>query len=255
MAEAVAHDPTPEFAAAAMEYSADGSFWGTFLNSKISQMRVVPIEESVTPELHIASYDDIKNVIEEMDGPIAVIECVCRKAAALGGEPCRQTSRKETCMAFGDGARSLLEAGGGRELTKAEALDVVRKNEEEGLVLQPSNAQGPEFMCSCCGCCCGILKLHKAIPDPVSHWATNFYAAIDAELCSECGLCVESCQTDALTLDDDAEIPEVDLRRCLGCGNCVPSCPEDAIELRRKETQVIPPATGEEMAEVLMSGS
>jgi Pyruvate/2-oxoacid:ferredoxin oxidoreductase delta subunit len=255
MGEAAAHNPTPEFISAAMEYSGDGTFWAAFLNTKISQMRVVPIEESVTPEHHIGSYDDIKNVIEVMDGPIAVIECVCRKSAATGGEPCQQTSRKETCMAFRDGARNLLAAGGGRELTKAEALEIVRKNEEDGLVLQPSNAQGPDFMCSCCGCCCGILKLHKAIPDPVSHWATNFYAAVDSELCSACGVCVESCQTDAMTLDEETEIPDVDLRRCLGCGNCVPSCPEDAIELRKKETEVIPPQTGEDMFEVLMTAN
>ena len=158
-------------------------------------------------------------------------------------------------MAFGDGARSLLEAGGGRELTKAEAMEIVRKNVEEELVLQPSNAQGPDFMCSCCGCCCGLLKLHKAIPDPVSHWATNFYAAVDAEMCSACGVCVESCQTDAMQLDQETEVPDVDLGRCLGCGLCVPSCPEEAIALRKKETEVIPPPTDEDMFQVLMTSS
>jgi electron transport complex protein RnfB len=253
MGEAAAHNSTPEFTAAATEYSTDGAFWGAFLNTKISQMRVVPIEESVTPELHIGSYDDIQDVIEAMDGPIAVLECVCRKLADKGGEPCQQTSRKETCMVFRDGARNLLALGAGRELTKAEALEVVRKNEEDGLVLHPSNAQGPDFMCSCCGCCCGILRLHKAIPDPVSHWATNFYAAVDSELCSECGVCVESCQTNAMTPGEGTEIPHVDLGRCLGCGICVPSCPEGAIELRKKEVEAVPPRTDEDMFEVLMT--
>ena len=134
-------------------------------------------------------------------------------------------------------------------------MEIVRKNEEDGLGLQPSNAQGPDFMCSCCGCCCGILKLHKAVPDPVSHWATNFYAAVDAELCSACGVCVESCQTDAMTPAQETEIPDVDRRRCLGCGNCVPSCPEDAIELRKKETEVSPPRANGGMFEILMTSS
>jgi len=255
MGEAAAHNPTPEFGVAAMEYATDGAFWGAFLNTKISQMRVVPIEESITPELQVGSYDDIKEVIEAMDGPIAVLECVCRKMAARGGDPCQQTSRKETCMVFRDGARNLLALGAGRELSKAEALEIVRKNEEDGLVLQPSNAQGPDFMCSCCGCCCGILKLHKAVPDPVSHWATNFYAAVDGELCSACSLCIDACQTDALALDEETDIPSVDLGRCLGCGNCVPACPEDAIELRKKEVEAVPPRTDEDMFEVLMTNS
>jgi Pyruvate/2-oxoacid:ferredoxin oxidoreductase delta subunit len=253
MAEAAAFNPTPAFAAAAIEYAGDSTFWTAFLNTRISQMRVIPVEESVDPEHHIGSYDDIKDIIETTQDPIAILECVCRRCAEAGGEPCQQTSRKETCMAFRDGARNLVESGGGRELTKAEALEIVRKNEEDGLVLQPSNAQAPDFMCSCCGCCCGILKLHKAIPNPVDHWATNFYAAVDSELCSECGACVESCQADAMIVAADTDIPNVDLGRCLGCGNCVPSCPDEAIELRKKEMEAVPPRTGEDMFEVIMT--
>lgn len=130
---------------------------------------------------------------------------------------------------------------------------ILRKNEENGLVLQPTNAQGPDFICSCCGCCCGILQLHKAVPNPVDHWATNFYASVDTELCTGCGTCVESCQLDAMTLDEEEEISMVDLTRCLGCGNCVVACPDEAIELMKKEPEIIPPQTGEDMFEVIMT--
>jgi ferredoxin len=56
-----------------------------------------------------------------------------------------------------------------------------------------------------------------------------------------------------MKLDDKKEMPGVDLTRCLGCGLCVASCPADAIELRKKEKEIIPPSTGEEMMEVIMT--
>ena len=245
--------PTPELISAHTEYSKDRLFWKAFLGTKVPQMRTIPIEQSITIKHHVGTYDEIRKIVEATVDPIVIVECLCRNGAEKRGEPCKQTSRKETCMALRDGARNLLEAGRGRHITKEEALEILRKNQEEGLVLQPSNAQGPDFICSCCGCCCGILKLHKAVPNPVGFWATNFYAEVNPGLCTACGVCVEKCQTGAMKLDGEKEIPGVDLTRCLGCGLCVASCPADAIELRKKEREVIPPPTGEEMMEVIMT--
>lgn len=254
MAEAAAHNPTKEFAVAAQEYAMDGKFWGAFLNSAVPQMRTMPIEQSITPEHHVGTYDQVKAIIQETDGPIAILDCVCRKGAESRGDPCKRTSRSETCMVFQDGAKHVLESGGGREIDKDEALQILRENGDDGLVLQPSNTQGPDFICSCCGCCCGILQLHKSVPNPVGHWATNFYAAVDAELCTGCDVCVDTCQVNAMALDDDESLARVDLTRCLGCGNCAVACPEDAVELRRKQEEVIPPRTGEDMFEAIMAG-
>jgi len=253
MAEAAASNPTPELIQAHTEYSEDGLFWNAFLTTEVPQMRTIPIEQSITPEHHIGTYDEIKEIIETTDDPIVINECVCRNGAQERGEPCKQTSRSETCMAFRDGAKNCIESGRGRPITKDEALEIIRKNEEDGLVLQPSNAQLPEFICSCCGCCCGILNLHKAVPNPVEFWATNFYAEVTHELCKGCGTCEERCQTGAMFLDEEKEISTVDLTRCLGCGLCVTVCPEGAIELRKKEAEVVPPLTAEDMFEVIMT--
>ena len=253
MLEAALYKPTPEFIAAHIEYSQDGLFYKDFINTKVPQMRTIPIERSIKVEHHIGSYDEITNIIETTDEPIAILECVCRAGAERRGEPCKQTSRKETCMVFHDEAKNLIDKGHGRQLSKEEALDIIRKNEEENLVLQPSNAQGPDFVCSCCGCCCGILRVHKAVPKPVDIWATNFYAQVNSDLCTGCGTCVESCQTGAMMLDEKVGISVVDLDRCLGCGLCVTSCPDEAVVLQKKEKEVIPPQTGEDMFEVIMS--
>jgi electron transport complex protein RnfB len=243
----------PPLVAAAGQFFQDGLFLRDFVNTKIPQMRTIPIQRSITPKHHIGSYDEILKIIEQNKGPIVILECVCRAGAEKQGQPCKQTSRKETCMALGDIAKSLAESGKlGRSISKEEALDIMRKNQEDGLVLQPSNTQEPEAICSCCGCCCGLLKIHKMIPNPVSHWATNFFAEVNTELCSGCGECEEECQVDAMKLDDEKMTATVDLTRCLGCGLCVAVCPENAIELCNKASETVPPPTSEDMMEVIM---
>jgi Na+-translocating ferredoxin:NAD+ oxidoreductase subunit B len=244
----------PPLVAAAAQFFQDGLFLRDFINTKIPQMRTIPIQKSIAPKHRIGSYDEVRKIIEANSGPIVILECVCRAGAERQGNPCKQTSRKETCMALGEVAKAVAASGKlGRSITKEKALEILQRNQEEGLVLQPSNTQIPEAICSCCGCCCGLLKIHKAIPNPVSHWATNFFAAVDPDLCSGCGTCETKCQAAAVKLDTEKNIASVDLTRCLGCGLCVPSCSVSAIELCSKTAEVVPPQTSEEMMEVIMS--
>ena len=244
----------PALGAASARYSEDGSFWRAFLNSKIPQMRTIPIQKSITATHRIGTYDEVRKLIEGTEGPIAILECACRSGAEKRGTPCKQTSRKETCMLFRDMARNVIDGGKiGRQISKEEALDILRQNQEDGLVLQPTNSQNPDAICSCCGCCCGPLRLHKAIPNPVSHWATNFFAEVNQESCSACGICGDRCQVGAMKLDDEKQATVVDLTRCLGCGLCVEACPEGAIELRNRASEIVPPRTMEDTTEIIMS--
>jgi Na+-translocating ferredoxin:NAD+ oxidoreductase subunit B len=248
------HRSTPDFISAHTEYSEEGLFSRAFLRTKVPQMRTIPVGRAITIEHHVGTYDTAREIIQKTADPIVILECVCRNAAEEREEPCKQTSRKETCMVFRDAAKNFIRAGKpGRQITKEEALEILKKNEEDGLVLQPSNAQTPDFMCSCCGCCCGILKLHKAVSNPARFWATNFYAHADPGSCTGCGSCVARCQTGAIKLHDQEQVSVVSLARCLGCGLCVASCPTGAIELRKKETEVVPPCTQEEMMEIIMT--
>lgn len=53
-------------------------------------------------------------------------------------------------------------------------------------------------------------------------------AAVDEELCSGCGLCVEACAYEARTLDLRRRIAVVNDVLCEGCGACAVACPNGA---------------------------
>lgn len=243
---------TPEFLADFAEY-ADKAFGLEFLSTELPQMRTIPVGKSIQPEHHVTTYDHLTDLITGTDGPIVVNECICRKVADLKGNPCQKTTRLETCMALGDIAKNCLRTGVGREVSKEEALDIARQNESDGLILQPSNTQKVEFICACCGCCCGVLRAHKMLPKPVDFWATNYYASVDPESCTGCETCVERCQVNAISIDEHLGVSTVNLDRCLGCGNCVSSCPSEAISLLKKEKEVTPPETSEDLYDTIMA--
>ncbi len=46
-------------------------------------------------------------------------------------------------------------------------------------------------------------------------------------LCLGCGLCLDSCLRDAISVVSGQA--EIDHRRCNQCGACIASCPQDAI--------------------------
>ncbi len=52
--------------------------------------------------------------------------------------------------------------------------------------------------------------------------------------CLGCGDCVAACQFDAIHINPETGIAEVDEEKCVACGACVKACPRNIIELRKK---------------------
>ena len=223
-----------------------------YLNSKAPQMRIIPIQKSISAEHRIGTYEELRYLIENADDRIRIGECMCRKSMQMVGRPCEVTTRKETRMAFRDYADVLARTGWGRTITKEEALEIAVKNEEDGLVLQPSNDQEGQFICSCCSDCCGILKMAKMTPKPAEVVASNYYAQVDPHVCNECGTCIDRCPMDAIQMQDSPAIVSRD--RCIGCGICIPTCPTDSIHLEHKERMRIPPKNRDALLETIMEG-
>ncbi|NIR13077.1 MAG: hypothetical protein GWN86_03630 [Desulfobacterales bacterium] len=159
-------------------------------------------------------------------------------------------------MKFNDLAQYLIDRGLGREISKEEALRVIKKSEEAGLVHFVDNSEGDiQHNCNCCGCACwnvGNIRRRKIPRDVLM--ATYFLRETDEEQeqCVGCGECVEICPVDALKLEDGIIVVDEDW--CIGCGVCATVCSTDAIEmkLRPDKTGQLPAAKFQELHEKIL---
>jgi NAD-dependent dihydropyrimidine dehydrogenase PreA subunit len=245
---------TPDFIKDFNKYTSGKEFGIEFLSTKLPQMRTIPVAKSIHPHHHVSTFDEVATLIRQAEGPFAIYECICRKKKSLEGKSCKKTDRRETCLAIGSMARMGLKSGAGRKISRDEAMASIEKNQKQGLVLQPSNTEKADFICSCCGCCCGILRTHKVLPKPLDFWATNFHAEVDSDVCDGCGACEKRCQVGAVKVRGKNQPALVNLDRCLGCGVCVPGCPTQSIRLVKKPAEVRPPLTREDLQEAIMAG-
>ncbi|MEN6321141.1 MAG: 4Fe-4S binding protein [Syntrophaceae bacterium] len=55
---------------------------------------------------------------------------------------------------------------------------------------------------------------------------------VDESKCTGCGICVQVCPVDAITVD---QVAEIDAATCIDCGSCIAECPSAAISMDRME--------------------
>ncbi len=195
----------------------------------IPQIRTIPVERSVEAGLEILPHEMAAQLVNAHDR-FAVAPCICRRKAHISGTTCHAPS--ESCLMLGDWADYFVRNGLGRYIDSDEVRDILAKADEANLVLQPSNSRKASFICTCCGCCCGVLTRLRMHPKPSAVVASPFIASADPETCDGCGVCVDRCQIDAIDLQNEKVSLNED--RCIGCGLCVSTCPTDSLSLVRK---------------------
>jgi NAD-dependent dihydropyrimidine dehydrogenase PreA subunit len=196
---------------------------------KAPQMRTIPVEKSITVQHEVMPYEQAEELVRN-NTTFAVSNCICRQEFRVLGKGCDKP--EESCLQFGMAAEGVVHMGRGRAITQEEALAILRRAEEAGLVLQPANAKKPLFICTCCGCCCGVLRLLKRDPKPASLVASPFAASLNTDTCKGCGICTKRCQMEAFHVEDKKAILNPD--RCIGCGLCVATCRTKSLTLLRK---------------------
>lgn len=195
------------------------------------RVKIIVGKQLDSPVEHIFPTEDVEEIIDKFD-EIALGHCFCRHHKDMEESPCQQTELRETCFTFGKSARYTSEQGFARMISKQEALEVLRRTEEDGLVHKAyhPNAdinKAETSICNCCRCCCANSVENMIAP--ITN-ATNYMAVIDPDLCSGCGLCVTKCYTAAAFVDVDG-IAQIKTERCIGCGVCASFCPENAVRL------------------------
>jgi Na+-translocating ferredoxin:NAD+ oxidoreductase RNF subunit RnfB len=208
-------------------------YWSTQKKTErektIRQIRTIPVEESIKPQLEALPYERVHEIVRSQK-TFAVAPCICRRHAKLLGGGC--DAPEEACLLFGEWAEFYVRGGWARMIDRSEVLEILARADEANLVLQPSNTRESVFICCCCSCCCGVLQGLQKYPKPAEAATSSFIARFDPDACSGCMECLERCQMQALS--EDGERVSLNRDRCIGCGLCVTTCPTGALTLERK---------------------
>jgi ferredoxin len=181
----------------------------------------------------------------------AVSLCFCRHEAEHLGKRC--DAPMDNCLSLNAGAEFVTRRGFGRAIDRSEALDLLARSRDAGLVQIADNVQArPTFVCNCCGCCCeqlrGINDWGLAAVNP-----SGFEPSREPARCAGCSRCARACPVAAIEMKPVREAgtrrndlaPAFDLDRCIGCGVCADACRKGALRMSRTERPRVPASAAE----------
>ena len=197
----------------------------TWSKLTVPQARVIPVERTIPMKWgEVLPLEKISSILKSAT-TIAQTECTCRVMARNCDNP------TDVCILLDDFAKIFIDRGVARKITKEEALSILKRSEELGLVhhLNNTDSTGFEFLCNCCTCCCMVLRGMVLMGKEDICYKSRYLSRPNPDKCTACEACVERCQFGAISVMDDRAVVSED--RCFGCGLCASGCPEEAIEL------------------------
>lgn len=122
-------------------------------------------------------------------------------------------------------------------LTKPEALALLRRAEDEGLMHSVWTFVTP-FIGAICNCSleagCMAMRITVEHETPIM-FKGHYRAHADIGACVGCADCVERCPFKAITIGPGHRRAVVDPEGCYGCGVCRSACAYDALHLEERE--------------------
>jgi Pyruvate/2-oxoacid:ferredoxin oxidoreductase delta subunit len=185
--------------------------------------RVLPVEE-VIRGTKILPYESASQILSAARR-IAVQRCACRVRERRCDNP------RETCISMDNLADYVISRNSGREISLEEALELLKKCEDLGLVHQTVNSDTPDVICNCCSCCCSFLRSILYYGQQAASAKSRFAPKFDREKCATCEdrVCVSRCVFGGIS-EKGGQL-HIDYQRCWGCGLCAHACPQGAIRL------------------------
>jgi len=166
---------------------------------------------------------------------IAVMDCPCK--LAYGATP--ETINSCLAVGKGV-ASFWLDHGEkyhARKITQAEALDLIKRLRKQGHITQAffkvATGGSSGVICNCHPDTCVSLKASSITrhirPDLSQNVESGYSVKCDQEKCNRCGTCEQICHFETITIADGMRT--YDATACLGCGLCVEGCPNEALSL------------------------
>ena len=163
-------------------------------------MRVLPIQRAIDGTTKKVSFEEISTHLNEAT-VFSVSDCSCRTSRESMGEGCGHL-KEEMCIQLDHAAEYYIKTGRGRAISREEAIEIIKKAEDNGLMHSVPNLDTPghtHAICNCCGCGCYAMRLANEF---VNHdiVRSNYRSVVDESKCVACGECVDVCPTNALRL-------------------------------------------------------
>ena len=207
--------------------------------------RIVPAYKAIKDIEGILPCEDIRELFKAQQR-VAVVPCSCRYRTTAVDEHCAYTAEEDLwhCIQLNRGAEYSLAREAGKELNQDEAVALIDKIEEDGLLHVWGNHNslaGGNVSCHCCRDCCMMTVPLDMENVPIDRmWAkSRFIAQVDQTVCIGCQACVDRCQFDAIEMvkpegsKSKKLKAEVDAEACFGCGVCVLGCDKaDALSMK-----------------------
>ncbi len=207
-------------------------------------VRYVPVGQAIGAHPMALPADQMEGILDRYSS-FGVTNCQCRMAEEIMGRGCGRP--KENCLMMGPWTEVAVARGLHRKVSKKEALEIKMEAEAAGLVnwmIYEESGQGTSGSCSCCGCCCHMLRTVTEFNAPGNIAPPHFLPRVDPTKCSYCGKCALACPMAAIKMDTRGKTYEHLLLRCIGCGLCKVACDkEKAIEMETNRNYQAPPAT------------
>ena len=173
---------------------------GPVLPQGYGLMRVIPVESAIKDIPGVSDYERLSYYLNKYD-TFSVSPCSCRASRTSSGDGCGHLD-EDMCVQMGKGAEHYIRSGRARKITREEAMEIILRAEENGLMHDIPNIEevgDSAAICNCCACACFGLRagLMFGARDAIR---SNFVAEVDEAKCVACAQCVETCPGNALRL-------------------------------------------------------
>ena len=164
-------------------------------------MHVIPVEKAIPMENQSLDIEHLSYWLKKYEGHIGVAQCSCRASRGVLGEGCADDPAS-WCIGVGDFADYCRETGKGHDITYEEAMEILRKAEDNGFVHQITNIDGENKIFGICNCnvqICNALRTSQLFNTP-NLSRSAYTAEVERDKCVACGKCVEYCPAGAVRL-------------------------------------------------------